>query len=133
MQPKLNDDIILELYVVQKLSSIEIAKIFNVHVSSVCRRLQKYNVIRPATGHEGRNGKNGTVYIHGYPMLYLPNHKRAKKNGYVFEHIVVAEAMLGRSLTDSEVVHHIDEDKTNNNPDNLMIFTNNQEHVRFHW
>ena len=74
-----------------------------------------------------------TILKRGYPMLYLPTHKRAKKNGYVFEHIVVAEKMLGRSLTDSEVVHHIDEDKMNNNPDNLMIFTNNQEHVRFHW
>ena len=32
------------------------------------------------------------------------------------EHRVVAEQMLGRPLKPGEVVHHIDEDKRNNNP-----------------
>jgi hypothetical protein len=42
------------------------------------------------------------------------------------------EAKLGRYLTPEEVVHHIDGDKENNDPDNLMLFANNGEHTRFH-
>ena len=73
------------------------------------------------------------VMRRGYPMLYLPNHHRAKANGYVFEHIAIAERELGRELLDNEVVHHIDGDKTNNHPNNLKVFSSNNDHVREHW
>jgi hypothetical protein len=48
------------------------------------------------------------------------------------EHRVVAERMLGRPLRPGEVVHHIDEDKRNNNPSNLMVFESQAAHVRHH-
>ncbi len=40
---------------------------------------------------------------------------------YEYEHKIVAEKMLGRKLTDKEVVHHLDENRSNNSPDNLLI------------
>lgn len=46
-------------------------------------------------------------------------------------HRVVAEKMLGRPLKDGEVVHHIDGNKFNNNPKNLLI-TTRKEHARIH-
>ena len=47
-------------------------------------------------------------------------------------HRVVAEQMLGRPLLKGEVVHHIDGNKRNNHPDNLMVFPSQSEHVRGH-
>lgn len=130
---KFEDDKLIELYIDQDLSSIKIAKIFGVRVSSVCRRLGKLGLIKPATGADGRNGKKGPVYHKGYPMVYAPEHPKAKSNGYVREHIIVAEQCLGRPLTAKEVIHHIDEDKTNNKSENLLLFPNHASHMRFHW
>lgn len=47
-------------------------------------------------------------------------------------HRVVAEQMLGRPLLPGEVVHHIDGDKRNNDPSNLMVFVSQAEHARWH-
>lgn len=130
---KFEDEELINLYINQGLSSIEIAKKFNVCVSSVCKRLDKLGLIKPAKGHEGRNGKKGTVYINGYPVVYAPAHPRAKSNGYVREHILVAEKHLGRPLKDGEVVHHINENKKDCRPENLMVFQSQSDHMRYHW
>ena len=130
---KLNNDELLDLYINQDMSSLEIAKKFKVCVSSVCRRLNKLGVIKPAKGAFGRNGKKTTVYINGYPMVYLPEHPRAKANGYVREHILVAEKYLKRPLKAGEVIHHINEDKTDNRPENLVVFASQAEHMNYHW
>ena len=50
---------------------------------------------------------------------------------FVREHVLIAEKMLGRKL-DKEVVHHIDKNKSNNAPSNLMIFASNADHSAFH-
>lgn len=47
-------------------------------------------------------------------------------------HRVVAEQMLGRALRPGEVVHHIDRNKRNNNPENLMVFSSQAEHAVWH-
>ena len=41
------------------------------------------------------------------------------------------EGVIGRPLQPGEVVHHIDENKGNNAPDNLML-TTQSEHIREH-
>lgn len=47
-------------------------------------------------------------------------------------HRVVAEQMLGRPLKSGEVVHHIDGNHRNNNPNNLRVFKSQKEHAAFH-
>ena len=81
----------------------------------------------------------------GYTYKHAPDHPFSS-NGYVFEHRLVAEERLrvvdpdsvfliklgDRKYLRPEIsVHHIDGDKTNNAPDNLMVVTNS-EHQKIH-
>lgn len=47
-------------------------------------------------------------------------------------HRVIAERKIGRKLQPGEVVHHIDGNKRNNDPRNLMVFKSQSEHAKFH-
>ena len=58
---------------------------------------------------------------YGYRLVYRPDHHRANCDGFVFEHILVAEETLGREIRSGEVVHHKDGDKANNSADNLVV------------
>jgi hypothetical protein len=57
---------------------------------------------------------------------------RGRVNGFMLEHRHFAEEALGRNLKDTEVVHHIDNDRANNSPSNLAIFASLADHARFH-
>lgn len=59
-------------------------------------------------------------------------YKAINRNGEVrSEHRIIMERIIGRRLSFDEVVHHIDGDKSNNNPDNLMVVTR-REHAFIH-
>lgn len=66
----------------------------------------------------------------GYVMIRMPHHHRARQNGYVLEHILVAEKMLGRPLFRHERVHHKNHKTTDNRPENLKVYSSNAEHLR---
>lgn len=48
------------------------------------------------------------------------------------EHRAVMEKILNRKLLSTEVVHHKDRNKRNNNPENLELYSSNAEHLRDH-
>ena len=50
-----------------------------------------------------------------------PPHPRANSNGLYPLHRVLMENKLGRLLVPGEDVHHKDEDKTNDDPSNLVV------------
>lgn len=55
----------------------------------------------------------------------------AKLHG-VHVHRIVAERKLGRRLRPDEVVHHIDGDRRNNDPENIVVLRNQGDHARLH-
>lgn len=81
----------------------------------------------------GTRWKGGRyVNSYGYALVYMPEHPRIQGRGYVLEHVLVAEKKLGRPIQNGERVHHINGIKTDNNPENLMVFSSESEHQKEH-
>jgi len=71
--------------------------------------------------------------INGYPYVYMPSHPNTIGNsGCVYEHVLVAEKTLNRYLRPGETVHHIDANRSNNSPENLMVFAESKYHTMYH-
>ncbi len=69
------------------------------------------------------NWKGGrTRHKSGYVLVRVPDHPRARSSGYVFEHILVMEDLLGRFLLTDENVHHRNGVKDDNRPANLELW-----------
>ena len=72
-------------------------------------------------------GKKRTVA--GYIKIYLPEHHRAQKDGYVLEHIVIMEQKIGKRIDRDECVHHINGIKDDNRIENLVVIGACQENL----
>lgn len=56
-----------------------------------------------------------------YNRVKCYGHPRADSSGNVLEHILIAEKALGKHLPDKAEVHHVNEIKTDNRNENLVI------------
>ena len=63
----------------------------------------------------------------GYKIFCDSHHPLADKKGRVYYHRHLYSIYIGRWVTTSEVVHHIDGNKLNNDIGNLMLL-NNKDH-----
>ena len=55
------------------------------------------------------------------------------RNGLpLFRHIEVMERVIGRSIIRGEVTHHINGDKSDDSPENLLLCKNSSEHIKIH-
>src|ERR1017187_2231241 len=120
---------------VEHLQQWKVADKIGVHagtIEKVCRRLGlKTQRTGPKSGPEHPDWKGGRSKSRGYWDVYSPGHPFAKKGvPYVAEHRLVMELKLGRYLLPGEVVHHIDGRKDNNDPENLIVFGSNAEHLK---
>lgn len=69
----------------------------------------------------------------GYVLVKSYSHPCRDKNNYYPEHRLVMEAHLGRTLLRTEIVHHINENRSDNRIENLMLFPNRGAHSRHHF
>lgn len=81
---------------------------------------------------ENHVGFKGFKMIQGYIAKYYPNHPYHCDAKYVYEHRLVVENYLGKFLTPNQPVHHINKIRNDNRIENLMAFTSNSAHLRFH-
>lgn len=63
--------------------------------------------------------------VQGRRFIYVPG------RGKVFDYTIAAEDKIGRRLAKGEIVHHIDGNPLNCNPDNLQVMMQS-EHARLH-
>ena len=68
----------------------------------------------------------------GYKLVLCKSHPFADRDGYVYEHRLIMEKYLGRTLLKTEVVHHINGNTLDNNIENLMLFSSKGVHAEYH-
>lgn len=78
-------------------------------------------------GHLRNEGKYSNEQ--GYILVLCPDHPHADSRGYVREHRLVMEQILGRHLEPSEHVHHINCVKWDNRPENLEVMDKSEHHL----
>ncbi len=100
-------------------------------VQRACKRMKLTTQRRgPRAGEKHPDWRGGRVEIKGYLFVYCPDHPSVKYGRYVAEHRLVMEQCIGRYLEPTEVVHHKDGNKLNNDPTNLELFASNAEHLK---
>ncbi|MFD2307984.1 HNH endonuclease [Enterococcus termitis] len=68
----------------------------------------------------------------GHILLKIPTHPNAQSNGYVFEHRVIFESIVGFYLDPEIVIHHINEDKQDNRFANLQMMDKSEHTILHH-
>lgn len=124
--------LLIEEYVKNRRSIDSIAQELSVSNRTILNYLKRYGISRRSRNEKSScftGGRN--ICSNGYVEIIVPGHPATNARGYVYEHRIVAEKKLGRYLRSDEVVHHIDGNKTNNSPDNLIVLSN-EDHATLH-
>lgn len=130
------DEKLIELYVKQKKSCKEICRLYGLSENSSTNigiKLKKLGVtIRKDSGKNHHNWKGGKISKgNGYVGIWKPEHYKADKQGYVYEHTLVMEQKIKRKISKEEEIHHINLNKKDNDINNLCLCSH-KEHIKIH-
>lgn len=107
-------------------------KIGKVNIGKHRSEEAKKNISESMKGKLNHCWKGGkTIRDRGYIAILSPNHPYRNSRNYVLEHRLVMEAHIGRILLPTEVVHHINGITHDNRIENLMLFSNQTDHVKY--
>jgi len=133
--PDLTRERLDELYLKQKLSRSKISVLTGYSDWTIEKALEIYGISKRnrtevmIIANQGRPLPTGGRRIEeGYVLIYKPDHHRANRHRYVWEHILVWEETSGRLLPDGWIVHHINGCKNDNRPQNLMAMPRKSHH-----
>lgn len=99
------------------------------HNTQLATKIRIY--AKGAASHKWNGGKSYDP--RGYVRIHSPGHPRAhKQSGYVYEHILLAEKALGKQLPEKAEVHHLNGNKGDNSPGNIVICEDRAYHMLLH-
>lgn len=113
----------------------KIAHKTNSHLGHVRNQPIKYikdHQNRGRIGPDSAHWRGGRTSSHGYVLILKPNHPKANSRGYIQEHILIAEKVLGKLLPTGAVIHHINENRSDNRKENLVICQDENYHRFLH-
>jgi hypothetical protein len=109
------------LYYLCEMSIVKVARIINVKHQTLYSRMKQVGMtLRPqeqsmGKGEQSANWKGGVYSCCGYLRI------ASGENEGRLVHRLIAEKVLGRKLKESEDVHHINGDRSDNRNSNLLI------------
>lgn len=113
-----------------------------------CYKLKELTMLGENNHQYGLRGDENSSYVTGeyistwgYKKIYSPGHPESRHN-YTFEHRLIAETYLldntnsyeykgGKFLAKDYIVHHLDFNRLNNDPNNLAVMYKG-DHSKFH-
>ena len=126
-------ELLTDLYTRQNLTTPTIALKFGTTNGTVWLWLRRYNIpIKTRQERAAKRIHHRVNITRIYISIFAPNHPYCDKQGYVYEHRLAMESILGRYLRPEEIVHHKNHNTKDNRGDNLILFSCNGEHIKFH-
>ena len=119
---KLDLDLVKRLYWGAGFSTLQIGKRFGVSDEVVRRQMDRANIPRRGMIESRARGSHSPQWKGG----------KSKMNAYRRESYEIVAICLGHPLPKGMVIHHFDEDYTNNDPSNIVIFQCQSDHQRYH-
>ena len=109
-------------------------KISLIHKGKKLSKETKHKISEAHKGEKNYNWKGGRFKTDtGYIFISKYGHPFPCYIHYVLEHRLVMEKHLDRYLNSKEVVHHINGIRDDNRLENLQLFKNDSEHMKFHF
>lgn len=76
--------------------------------------------------------KGGKIKANGYVKIYKPEHHKADNRGRIYEHTLICENALGKLLPDGAEIHHVNENRGDNSPGNIVLCQDSAYHSLLH-